>query len=516
MASSLESLLAEGVISEIYGRLKSGKEADVYAVCYGDGVVAAKVYKDRAQRSFKSNATYKEGRAVRNTRSQRAMDRGSKFGQEAAEDAWKASEATALDKLHGAGVRVPTPVLFLEGVLFMELVRGHDGEPAPRLIDTELTPEQARAAYMDMLAQLVRILSCDLIHGDLSPYNVLWAAGGATIIDFPQIVSAAQNSNSESFFVRDARNILGYFAEIDRSLQARLGSDTREIWRAYLRRELTPDFLPSGRPPPAEPRRFSDQDRRPQQQREPRPQLEQREQRAQQQNREPRPQSSSDGRARQHSNGRTGARPQTSGGQHHSGQGAPRLQMASARANIASQSGDNGGRFADNADRPNNGGRFADNAARPNNGGRFADNAAGPNNGGRFADNAARPNNGGRFADNAARPNNGGRPNNGDRPNNGGRPNGNDGARPNGGGRPNNGGRSNGGGARPNNGGRSNASNAERNAGRRPTRGPEVIVLTRRAPEGGANRVEPQPAPQAAPPADVERTDQDSRRRRGR
>ena len=209
LASSLESLLDEGVISEIYGRLKSGKEADVYTVCYGDVAVAAKVYKDRAQRSFKSNATYKEGRAVRNSRSQRAMDRGSKFGQEAAEDAWKSAEATALYKLHAAGVRVPTPVLFLEGVLFMELVRGANGEPAPRLIDSELSVSEARTAYLDMLSQLVRILSCDLIHGDLSPYNVLWAASGPTIIDFPQIVSAAQNSNSESFFMRDARNIHG-------------------------------------------------------------------------------------------------------------------------------------------------------------------------------------------------------------------------------------------------------------------------------------------------------------------
>jgi len=258
VASSLESLLAEGVISEIYGRLKSGKEAEVYAVAYGDDVVAAKVYKDRAQRSFKSNAAYKEGRAVRNTRSQRAMDRGSKFGQEAAEEAWKAEEANALYKLHAAGVRVPKPVMFFDGVLFMELVRGADGEVAPRLIDTPLDAAQAHAAYLDMLSQLVRILSCDLIHGDLSPYNVLWAEAGATIIDFPQIVSAAQNSQSESFFIRDARNILGHFAAIDPSLRARLTSDPREIWRAYVRRELTPDFLPTGRPfvPEARPRFF--------------------------------------------------------------------------------------------------------------------------------------------------------------------------------------------------------------------------------------------------------------------
>ena len=450
MASSLESLLAEGVISEIYGRLKSGKEADVYAVCYGEDVVAAKVYKDRAQRSFKSNSTYREGRAVRNTRSQRAMDRGSKFGQEAAEDAWKASEATALYKLHSAGVRVPTPVLFLEGVLFMELVRGHDGEPARRLIDTELTPEQARAAYLDMLAQLVRILSCDLIHGDLSPYNVLWAAGGATIIDFPQIVSAAQNSNSESFFMRDARNILGHFAEIDRGLQARLNSDTREIWRAYVRRELSPDFLPSGRPPPPEPRRFVEQERRPQQQREQRPQQQQsRDQRPAQQGRDQRPQPQRDGRDRQNPNQRSGTRP-ASGGQAQQGQGAPRLQMASARANIESQAG-----------APQ---RNSDRARPQGSGGR----PQGNNGGARPQGNAGRPQgNGGRPSGNAGRP-----------PGNGGRP--------------------------PGNGG---------NATSRPARGPEVIVLTRRAPEGTPNAVR---EPQTPSPAVAERGDGDSRGRRRR
>jgi RIO kinase 1 len=101
-----------------------------------------------------------------------------------------------------------------------------------------------------MLTQLVRILSCDLIHGDLSPYNVLWGDRGPTIIDFPQAISAAHNNSSEAFFLRDARNILDYFVAIDPSLRARSG-DAREIWRAYLRRELTPDFVPTGRPSPA-------------------------------------------------------------------------------------------------------------------------------------------------------------------------------------------------------------------------------------------------------------------------
>jgi RIO kinase 1 len=255
MDNPLGPLLDEGIISEVLGRLQSGKEAEVFIVRYAERVVAAKVYKDRAQRSFKNKSAYQEGRGVRNSRDQRAMGKRSSFGRDTEEEAWKSAEVDAMYKLHAADVRVPEPVLFFEGVLLMDLVLDADGVTARRLIDTTLSAEQAHAAYHDMLVQLVRMLSCDLIHGDLSPYNVLWAAGGPTIIDFPQIVSAAQNSNSERFFMRDAENILGHFRALDPRLDARRG-DATEIWRAYMRRELTPDFLPSGRlrlPPPQKP-----------------------------------------------------------------------------------------------------------------------------------------------------------------------------------------------------------------------------------------------------------------------
>jgi RIO kinase 1 len=255
MDNPLGPLLEEGIISEVLGRLQSGKEAEVFIVRYGERVVAAKVYKDHSQRSFKNKSAYKEGRGVRNSRDQRAMGRRSAFGKDTEEDAWKSAEVDAMYKLHAADVRIPAPVLYFEGVLLMDLVLDAEGVTARRLIDTTINAEQANAAYHDMLVQLVRMLSCDLIHGDLSPYNVLWAAGGATIIDFPQIVSAAQNSNSERFFLRDAENILGHFRGIDPRLEARRG-DAGEIWRAYMRRELTSDFLPTGklqRPPPQRP-----------------------------------------------------------------------------------------------------------------------------------------------------------------------------------------------------------------------------------------------------------------------
>jgi RIO kinase 1 len=179
------------------------------------------------------------------------MDRGSRFGQAAAEEAWKSAESDALHTLHAQGVRVPAPVLFYEGILLMKLALDAEGHPAPRLIDAQVAREQAGALYADLRAQAVKMLCCDLIHGDLSPYNVLLAADGPTLIDFPQVVSAAHNSTAEAFFKRDVENLLKFFAGLDPALESRAG-DATEIWRAYVRRELTPDFVPSGRPPPQE------------------------------------------------------------------------------------------------------------------------------------------------------------------------------------------------------------------------------------------------------------------------
>jgi RIO kinase 1 len=129
MHDPLAPLLADGVIDEILTRLKSGKEADLWLVRHRGEVVAAKVYKERKARSFKNDSAYKEGRQVRNSRTQRAMDKGSRFGQAAAEEAWKSKEADALHALHAAGVRVPKPVIFYEGVLLMELVLDPEGHP---------------------------------------------------------------------------------------------------------------------------------------------------------------------------------------------------------------------------------------------------------------------------------------------------------------------------------------------------------------------------------------------------
>ena len=127
----------------------SGKEAVVYVVRCGEEIRCAKVYKEANKRSFRQAVQYTEGRKVKNSRRARAMAKGSRFGRKEQEEAWQHAEVDALHRLAAAGVRVPRPYNFLDGVLLMELVQDGNGNAAPRLNDLELTPELARAYHSD-------------------------------------------------------------------------------------------------------------------------------------------------------------------------------------------------------------------------------------------------------------------------------------------------------------------------------------------------------------------------------
>ena len=136
---TLQPLVADGMIDEVIHSLKSGKEAAVYVVRSEEGICCAKVYKEANKRGFHKQALYREGRKVRNSRQARAMKKGSRYGRVEQEDTWQNTEVDALFRLSAAGVRVPKPYNFIDGVLLMELVTDEDGAAAPRLNDLELT-----------------------------------------------------------------------------------------------------------------------------------------------------------------------------------------------------------------------------------------------------------------------------------------------------------------------------------------------------------------------------------------
>ena len=223
----------------------SGKEALVYVVRCGEDTRCAKVYKEATQRSFRQAVDYTENRKVKNTRQARAMAKGSRFGRQAQEDAWQNAEVDALYRLAAAGVRVPKPYNFFEGVLLMELVTDAAGDAAPRLNDVKFTPEQAHAHHASLIQEVVRMLCAGVVHGDLSEFNILLAEDGPVIIDLPQAVDAAGNNHAQRMLLRDVENLRNFFGQFAPEL---LRSDFgHEIWALYQRGALSTETKLTGR-----------------------------------------------------------------------------------------------------------------------------------------------------------------------------------------------------------------------------------------------------------------------------
>ena len=240
----LQPLLDDGLIDEVLFQLMSGKEAQVFVVRCGEAIRCAKVYKEANKRSFKQAVQYQEGRTVRNSRRSRAMAKRTRYGQKEQESAWLNAEVDALYRLARAGVRVPTPHGFVDGVLLMDLITDEHGDPAPRLDEVDFDAETARDYHGQMMREIVRMLCAGLVHGDLSEFNVLIDADGPVVIDLPQAVNAAGNNNAQMMLARDVNNMTAYFGQFDKSLL--LTHYAEEIWHLFEHGDLHPDVTLTG------------------------------------------------------------------------------------------------------------------------------------------------------------------------------------------------------------------------------------------------------------------------------
>jgi len=241
----LEPLIEDGLIDSVTRQLMSGKEATVYVVHCGDEVLCAKVYKEANKRSFRQSVDYTEGRKVKNSRKARAMAKGSKYGKQAQEEAWQSAEVDALYRLADAGVRVPKPYNFYEGVLIMELVTDDAGNAAPRLNDLTFTAEDARKHHHTLIKEVVRMLCAGIVHGDLSEFNILLGSDGPVIIDLPQAVDASGNNHAMGMLERDVNNLAGFFGQFaPELLSTQYG---KEIWALYAKGALSLEVELTGR-----------------------------------------------------------------------------------------------------------------------------------------------------------------------------------------------------------------------------------------------------------------------------
>ncbi|MFN8534184.1 MAG: RIO1 family regulatory kinase/ATPase [Dehalococcoidia bacterium] len=232
---SLDPFFERGLIDEVLYEVKSGKEATVFCCRSGEELVAAKVYRPRERRGFKNDSLYREGRVILDTRIRRAVAAKTAMGREAEFGLWVYNELEQLKTLHALGADVPRPIASAGVALLLEFIGDEDG-PAPLLKHAELSVGEARAMLDGLLWNVERLLANNVVHGDLSPFNVLVWNGKATIIDFPQAVDPRFNHHSFDLLQHDVEQLCRHFVRYGVTYDAeRLAAG---LWAGFLTAEL--------------------------------------------------------------------------------------------------------------------------------------------------------------------------------------------------------------------------------------------------------------------------------------
>jgi RIO kinase 1 len=231
----LDASLADGSITEVLYIVRSGKEATVYC-CRGGSesggaLVAAKVYRPLERRNFHNDALYRKGRELAlSTRTRRALANNSRHGRVVQYGNWIDSEYTTIRRLHAAGADVPEMFAKSGGVLLMEYF-GDESGAAPMLSRTPLDRDHAGAVLRAIIDNMTLWLVYHVVHGDLSPYNILYWEERIVAIDFPQAVDPRINPNARTLLHPDLENICGYFQRYGIHADAnRIG---QELWGRY-------------------------------------------------------------------------------------------------------------------------------------------------------------------------------------------------------------------------------------------------------------------------------------------
>lgn len=206
----LRKILQKGVLSYIEGIISAGKEANIY-LGYNDTdqEVAVKIYK------IDSNTSkWMRNYIVGDPRFEKIPRNISKIIY-----LWARKEYKNLKRAKNAGLRVPNPLFVRDNVLIMDYI-GFGPIPAPKLKDIKY-PRNIEFLVEDVL-NFIRALyqDAELVHGDLSHYNILYHNQKPVYIDISQAVSTA-HPKAEKYLVRDIKNIFNYFQRFDVELPDR-------------------------------------------------------------------------------------------------------------------------------------------------------------------------------------------------------------------------------------------------------------------------------------------------------
>jgi RIO kinase 1 len=235
VSEAIEPLIDDKLIDDVLYPVKSGKEATLYCCSGGSranaDLVAVKIFKPQQFRSFRNDSVYQEGRVILNERSARAVAKRTRHGRQVQATLWTNSEFETLRVLHRAGASVPRPLGRTEGAIAMEWI-GDAEAPAPQLKDVRLDASQAQAAFDALMTDIELWLACNVVHGDLSAYNVLWDGTRVVTIDFPQACDPRFNTSAESLLFRDVANVCKHFGRW--GVRADAGALADELWTRFI------------------------------------------------------------------------------------------------------------------------------------------------------------------------------------------------------------------------------------------------------------------------------------------
>lgn len=233
---AIQEFLDEAMITQVLNVVKSGKEATVYRCrahpSLGVPYAAVKCYHSAFHRSFQRAARYEEGRVIGKGQVARAIKNRTEFGREAQLALWVDHEFEVLSTLHDAGADVPEPFACTDNAVLMELL-GDEAGAAPQLQSAPVAPGEADDLLDRVLWNIELFMRENVVHADLSAFNILYAGGRLTIIDFPQAVDPRTNPSAQQLLERDLRNVLKYFARHQVGLEEDPASMARRLWNLW-------------------------------------------------------------------------------------------------------------------------------------------------------------------------------------------------------------------------------------------------------------------------------------------
>jgi RIO kinase 1 len=249
LLQSLGPFFEQNLIDDVLASIKGGKEASVYRCrvhpsareAVGASLVAAKVYRPREFRNLRNDKMYREGRPVltadgravksSDTRIMRALGKKTDFGMQVQHTSWLMYEFTTLEALYKSGAAVPKAVAAAENAILMGYA-GDEQVAAPALNEVSLPQNEATHLFRETMRNVELLLSQDLIHGDLSAYNILYWEGRIMLIDFPQVTNSRTNPHAWTIFQRDVTRVCEYFLRMGVACTAE--PLAQELWHRYV------------------------------------------------------------------------------------------------------------------------------------------------------------------------------------------------------------------------------------------------------------------------------------------